>query len=193
MKEPVKIAFGKHTKVKEIVQTAYRGITTRRPVRIECAEEYQVSDYWDGGSRNYCKLVKLDVMIEVPYYSIMHKQDNSMSLSAGSLSVEPGYCVVENTIFQGKDLGYTIIMNAADIPIHIPEAVSLLPTKPEPDLELHDDCSYVEDESCQELPEETKPSLEECAACKTLRVDGLACTTCGNTDEVYPQELSEKY
>jgi hypothetical protein len=130
MKEPVKIAFGKHAKVKAIVQAAYLGATTRRPVRIECKDEYHVSDYWDGGSRDYATVVDLSKMEMVTYSHVLERQNqnNPMGLPIGNLPVTPGYAIVEHTIFCGKDMGYTIIMNAEDIPIHIPEAASLLPT-----------------------------------------------------------------
>ncbi len=129
MKEPVKLAFGKHAKVKAIVQAAYPGVTTRRPVKIECREEYHVSDYWDGGSRDYCAVAKLDDMTFVSYGSVLSRQEenNGMKLPIGMLPVQPGYAIVEHTIFCGKDMGYTIILNPKDIPIHIPEAASLLP------------------------------------------------------------------
>lgn len=150
MKEPVKIAFGKHAKVKAIVQAAYPGVSTRRPVKIECATECNVSDYWDGGSRTYVSVVKLDDMTQIPYHSVLQRQEqnNAFKLSAGSLPVEFGYCVVENSIFCGKDMGYTIIMNPVDIPIHIPEAISLLP-KVEPDVPIIDEEGFYP----QEIPE----------------------------------------
>lgn len=131
MKEPVKLAFGKHAKVKSIVQAGYPGATTRRPVRVECKEDHHVSDYWDGGSRNYVTVVQFDEMKMVTWAHVLQRQEegNAMGLRIGFLPVSPGYALVEHTIFQGKDMGYTIIMNAKDIPIHIPEAMSLLPVE----------------------------------------------------------------
>jgi len=87
----------------------YRG----RRFRIYEATSYYPQNYWDGGSRNYFKLCNLQTgemnapLPEVanPFQKIAHS----------SFEIPAGYCVVEYSIFCGKDLGISFYVPAANL------------------------------------------------------------------------------
>lgn len=98
--------------VSSLIQKAFPGAKSRRTVKIDSREVYRVSDYWDGGSRNYAMFINLSngtVMSssDIPQENIQ-KAANPFNLPICSVTLTPGFIVVEHTIFCGKDLGYRI-------------------------------------------------------------------------------------
>lgn len=91
----------------------YKG---RRTVKIIESTAHHVSDYWDGGSRDYTS------------YSTMHgrplsqqqvkfqkqTEGNPFNQNVGTVTIEPGIVVVVNAIFQGKDMGFRIYVHPQD-------------------------------------------------------------------------------
>ena len=125
------LAFS-HPVVNRIVKAAFPEAKTRRPVKILCRNEYKVADYWDGGSRDYCVFVRLSDMSSHTSESIpraaRQQTGNPFNLPIATVIIQPGFVVVEHSIFRGKDFGYRIMMNDNDIALNLPEVSHLLPT-----------------------------------------------------------------
>jgi hypothetical protein len=130
MKEPVKLPFSNST-IHRIVCAAFPGAKSRRPVKVECRTSYHVADYWDGGSRNYCAFVRLSDMSALSSDSIPRSErqqnGNAYNLPIADVEIQNGFCVVENCIFCGKNLGYRIFINSEGIKQYLPEASEALP------------------------------------------------------------------
>ena len=129
MQEPVKLPLS-HPMVSQIMRASFgadpRG---RRAVRIECRSSRHYAPNWDGGSRTEAFFVRLSNMTFVPLEEMPHdrRPTNYAGMVDANVQIQPGICMVEHSVFQGKDTGYRIMMNAADIPTYLPEAISLIP------------------------------------------------------------------
>lgn len=99
-------------RVKRIVQAAFPNARSRRTVKLEARNQYQVSDYWSEGSRNECRFVRLSDMSAMHSESVpreqRQQQANPFGLAIYQVNLTPGFVVVEHCIFCGKDLGYRI-------------------------------------------------------------------------------------
>ena len=93
-------------KVKEIAKRAFPGYSGRK-FKIEPLNfPIEFSSYWDGGSRNYYVLLRLDNYEILPI-------ENTWSNPFGRVNIPElpyGIILVEHTIFCGKDLGITIFL-----------------------------------------------------------------------------------
>jgi hypothetical protein len=104
----------KDPKVRRIIQAAFPGAKTRRPVRVRICQSYHVNDYWDGGSRTYSVFVRLSDL-SVMSSAAMPKASrqvagNPFGLPIGDIEIGEGFAVVEHSIFCGKDMGYRIVV-----------------------------------------------------------------------------------
>lgn len=103
----------KDPRVKAIVQAAFPGAKTRRPVRLEFRDRHHVSDFWDGGSRDETRFVKLDTLDVLTSEAIpqeaRQEASNPFKLLIADVVLNAGFVIVIHIIFQGKDLGYRII------------------------------------------------------------------------------------
>ena len=99
-------------RVKRIVQAAFPGAKSRRTVKLESRNTYHVSDYWDGGSRNECRFVRLSDLTTMHSESVPRENRqqiaNPFGLAIYDVILTPGFIVVEHVWFCGKDLGYRI-------------------------------------------------------------------------------------
>jgi hypothetical protein len=95
-------------------------------------------DFWDGGSRNYCAFVRLPDMSSLSSESIPREerqvQSNPFNLPVADVLIQPGFCVVESVVFCGKPLGYRIYISSDDISSYLPEASTLIPMPPKPEM-----------------------------------------------------------
>ena len=102
----------KDDRVRRIVQAAFPGAKSRRTVKLTAKTSYHVQDYWDGGSRYYCRFVRLDDLSVLTSESVPRKErqqvGNPFGLPIYDIDLTPGFVVVENAIFCGKDIGYRI-------------------------------------------------------------------------------------
>lgn len=100
------------SRVRRIVQAAFPNAKTRRTIKLEAKTTYHVSDYWDGGSRNYCAFVRLSDLRALSSQDIPKEQRqyiaNPFNLPICDITLSPGFVVVEHCVFCGKDLGYRI-------------------------------------------------------------------------------------
>jgi hypothetical protein len=79
---------------------------------------------WDGGSRDTYRVVRLSDGAEIsPVDESAAPWDRSRS--AREIALEPGFCVVEHSIFRGKDLGLTFHMHPQDATRMLPAPVEL--------------------------------------------------------------------
>lgn len=97
--------------VAPLIRAAFGQSNGRRNVRVQVAEAVHVSDYWDGGSRNECRFVKLDTMQVVSAEQIEGIRINPFRLPSGDVTMCAGIAVVEHIIFCGKDLGYRVYLH----------------------------------------------------------------------------------
>lgn len=102
----------KDERVRRIVCAAFPSAKTRRSVKLEARTTYHCRDYWDGGSRNYCAFVRLSDLHVLSSESVpkgeRQQMGNPFNLPIYDVQLEPGFVVVEHTIFCGKDIGYRI-------------------------------------------------------------------------------------
>ena len=105
----------KFSEIKSLMISAFPNAKSRRTVKIEFKETYQVSDYWDGGSRNYCMFVDMltgNVLssADIPQ-NMRQAMSNPFNLPIAKVLLAPHIAVIENTIFCGKDLGYRVYLH----------------------------------------------------------------------------------
>ena len=113
--------------VKDIIQAAFPGESSRRTVKVQVRQTYQVSDYWSEGSRNHAAFVKLDGMQVIQATNLpaeaRQQAGNPYHLAAGEVMMTPGIVVVEHTIFCGKDLGFRLYVHADNMSKMLPAKV----------------------------------------------------------------------
>lgn len=117
MSQAVEVPFAA---AKDMIQRAFPGAKSRRTVKVERRTTYRVSDYWDGGSRNECRFIRLSDMRIMSSDDIPSEQRqkiaNPYNLPICEIAVIPGFVVVEHIIFRGKDLGYRLYVAPDEIP-----------------------------------------------------------------------------
>ena len=73
--------------------------------------------YWDGGSRNYYKVVAMGGTFDMPTQSAF---DSPVS-GSDKFTIPAGIAVVEHSIFCGKDMGLTLIVPEERLSTLLPE------------------------------------------------------------------------
>lgn len=100
---------------KSFIQATFPHAASRRPLRVETATRYQVSDYWSEGSRNEAVFLELATMRAIPATSLpenaRQQANNPFNLAIGEVQLLAGYAVVEHIIFCGKDLGFRLYLH----------------------------------------------------------------------------------
>lgn len=98
--------------VASLIKTAFPGAKSRRVVKIYERETYHIADFWDGGSRNECKLINLQTNQVLSSDSIptevRQKAANPYNLPITDVRLSENIAIIEHCIFCGKDLGYRI-------------------------------------------------------------------------------------
>jgi hypothetical protein len=102
--------------IKAILQATYPEWKGRK-VRITTATEYQMSDYWSEGSRNYVQALAIatgaaaaNAVAGNPFKAGAHAR----------IEIPSGVALVEHSIFCGKDGGITIYVRPEDLAPHLP-------------------------------------------------------------------------
>ena len=110
-----------------IVRLAFPGATSRRTVKIRKQKSYHVHDYWDGGSREYAVFLNLRTKQVIPAPAVSALREGHVyNLAYGEVELSGECCVVVNTIFCGKDLGYFIYVPEE---VQVEGSALLLPPK----------------------------------------------------------------
>jgi hypothetical protein len=105
----------------DIIRAGFPDAASKRTVKVEVCERYQVSDYWSEGSRYFSAVVKLETLQGIAAARAITEEErashpnNPLNLPMGQIEIAPGYCVVERCIFRGKDLGYRIYLRAENL------------------------------------------------------------------------------
>lgn len=105
MYEKTKSAF-----VKKLCKLAYPGNKGRK-FYVEISDRTKKLDsYWDGGSRDYYRVVSLDTLAvgEPPTWG-------PFSGDVEPYTPRPGFALVEHSIFCGKDGGRTVYLHPNDM------------------------------------------------------------------------------
>lgn len=99
--------------ISSLIRLAFPEAKSRRPVHISFRKNYNVSDYWDGGSRTYTAFVDLHTMQAISSQALPKSarqvMSNPFNLPIGEVILSNNHCVIEHSIFCGKDMGYRII------------------------------------------------------------------------------------
>lgn len=92
-------------KVKTICKKAYPTWKGRR-VRVNFTSTVNMSSSWQGGSRSYFKIVRLNdnKNLTMPAQSMYDPQIEGIK----SFEIPQGFVVIENSIYRGKDMGLII-------------------------------------------------------------------------------------
>jgi hypothetical protein len=95
-------------KAADLGRRAFPGYTGKHFQVLVTAGPVGLLSYWDGGSRDYHRVLRLEDMavVEVPQNGTPF--DRVDYTAGGNLLPCPGFAVVTNTIVQGRDLGLTI-------------------------------------------------------------------------------------
>jgi len=100
--------------VAELIRSAFPGAKSRRPVGISFDKNYRVSDFWDGGSRTYTKFVNLETSQVLSSDALPRENrqvmSNPFNLPIGDVILGLNHCVIEHSIFCGKDMGYRLVL-----------------------------------------------------------------------------------
>lgn len=126
--------------VKDIVLAAFPNASTRRTVKVDVRERYEMNDTWGGGSRTEPRFVHIASLAVVDSSAVpqsaLQVVANPFNQPIGTIVLTPGYCVVEHIIFRGKDLGYRMVMHPDNIPKALPENTSAPTSVDERDLRI---------------------------------------------------------
>jgi hypothetical protein len=112
-----------HPEVIRLAQKAFPDYKGKKFQVIVVNGPINVCSYWDGGSRNFYKFMRLDIgeTMEVPQQSAFDPKIKG----ADAVSLVPGLVCVEHSFSCGKDMGITIMVHSENAPRLIDQ------TKPE--------------------------------------------------------------
>lgn len=91
--------------IKKLAKTAYPDYKGRRFFLVE-RETYQLSNFWDEGSRYYCVAVNLSTgeMSEPSHDSTVPYNQKAHSV----ITIPPGFGILQRAIVRGNDRGITL-------------------------------------------------------------------------------------
>lgn len=97
--------------------------------RLLGTDSYTISNYWNEGSRNYCKIVNLSTgEVQSP----VHETSNPfLKVSHSSFEIPNNFAVVEHAIISGKDAGLFIYVNQNNLTKLLPNDQSIILTDDE--------------------------------------------------------------
>ena len=105
----------KFSEVSHLIRRVFPNAKSRRTVKIEKRNRYNVADYWSEGSRNYCGFLDLETLQVKSSHDVPMEQRqqfaNPFGLAIYEVTLAPGFAIIENVIFRGKDLGYRIYVS----------------------------------------------------------------------------------
>jgi hypothetical protein len=82
----------------------FRSYKGRRAIKISTRTTYQISSYWDGGSRDYPELYTLDGL-RLTLQQMGYEQqanNNPFNQQMGQVTINPGQVVAVQSVFMGK-------------------------------------------------------------------------------------------
>lgn len=106
------------SKIKRLAARAYPSYRGRT-FRVEFQKTYPMQNYWDGGTKHYC----MGVDLETERILSPHADTTTpfKPMAGSEFEIPPGFAILELCIFQGKNLGISLILS----PCHAKEKVSV--------------------------------------------------------------------
>tara|TARA_Y100000310_G_C20475602_1_gene712235 strand:- start:322 stop:909 length:588 start_codon:yes stop_codon:yes gene_type:complete len=104
-----------------------RGGYSGRKFKAQAAETMTIGAHaglWDGGSKDYFYAIRLEDGARVEISDSFHAPWDSERRSQ-TVTLKPGFAVVEHSIFCGKDMGLRFYLHPADIAKMLPAPVEL--------------------------------------------------------------------
>ena len=101
------------------IERFFRTYKGRKAIRISPATSHCLSDYWDGGSRDYTSFVNLDTNEHLTRDDLGYVQqeaNNPFHQAIGEVQIKPGHAVIVNSVFCGKNMAPRMYVNPADYP-----------------------------------------------------------------------------
>ncbi len=87
-------------------------------IRLVETDSYSLSNYWDGGSRSYCKILNLGSgQITVP---LTETTNPYQSIAHSTFNIPDNHAVVEHVISCGKDAGLFIFAKPQNLTKFLP-------------------------------------------------------------------------
>lgn len=109
--------------VKALVSAAFPEYKGRK-VRIRSAASYQMSNFWDGGSRTY--VVAVDLVTGRVVEPIAASSNPFSGAANAAFEIPSGVALVEHSFFCGKDAGITIVVNPGTVAGLLPSTAAVL-------------------------------------------------------------------
>lgn len=107
--------------IRAILSVCYPGWTGRK-VSVRVATQYQMADYWDGGSRSF--VVGYELATGRKAETLGASQIPMNRLAHAVVSIPAGVALVEHSIFCGRDAGVTVVVRPEDAVRLLPSTVS---------------------------------------------------------------------
>ena len=95
--------------IAELVKATYPDYTGCK-FQIQTAAKYHLSNYWDGGTKNFAKFAKYEngwKVLDAPETT----KNPFNGIAHATMDIPKNGLVVEHSIFCGKDLGITVYLN----------------------------------------------------------------------------------
>ncbi len=92
---------------------SYRG----RTFRVEYCETYRMQNYWDGGTRHYC--MGVDLTTERVFAPHADTTSPFNTIAGSEFAIPPGFAILELCVFQGKNLGISLILSSRNAEGHV--------------------------------------------------------------------------
>lgn len=103
--------------IKEIIKACYPEWKGRK-VAVQVATTYAMSNFWDGGSRNYVKAY--DLAASKVAEAAPTTANPFRGQAHATVEIPDGVAMVEHSISCGVDCGITIYVNPANMPSMLP-------------------------------------------------------------------------
>jgi hypothetical protein len=98
-------------KIKKIAKRQFE--TKARKFRVVARATYQMANYWDGGSREYCVALNLATgETRVPDFATTNPLEGPRSAAHAEFAIPAGFGILAHSIYCGKDCGITLYVSA---------------------------------------------------------------------------------
>lgn len=116
---------GREPLIQGICNAAFPGYAGQK-FKLRTAESVDIRSSWDGGSRDYFVFVELSTLRATPQVPAQSAFDRPLAGHPEATVLPDGIACVEHSIFCGKDMGLTIIVNPSTMnPSFLPVQVEL--------------------------------------------------------------------
>jgi hypothetical protein len=103
--------------IRKIVKACYPDYVGRK-IKVEPKNTYFMTNYWDGGTRNFAVAYHLESGLTKEPTEVTTNPMNK--ISHGQVEIPEGIAIVEHSIYQGKDVGIRIYVNPSNVGRFLP-------------------------------------------------------------------------